>query len=74
MDLVCIYRRPLEKATSKDGRDLLLHDLLIVHCISDINVRIIWKICDGRIKIEDIWGCLCLVEMCIEPLDEGRLA
>lgn len=33
----------------------LLHDLMVVYCIPDINIGFKWYVCDSRVEVEDVW-------------------
>jgi len=52
----------------------LLHHLLVVDCISDIDICGVWHMSDGRVEIEDIRRGIFWVEIGVEALHEGRLA
>ncbi len=32
----------------------LLHDLLVVYSVSDVDVGLEWGVCDGWVEVEDI--------------------
>lgn len=32
----------------------LLHDFLVVDCVSDVNVGLEWRACDGWVEVEDV--------------------
>lgn len=60
----------------EEDRDILLHDLLVINCISDVNVRLKGDMRNCRIEVQDVrWSRVVLrVQIRIDPLHKGRLS
>jgi len=60
----------------EEDRDILLHDLLVINCISDVDVRLKGNMGNCRIEVQDVrWSRVVLrVQIRIDPLHKGRLS
>ena len=52
----------------------LLHDLLIIHSVSDVYVGVEGRIGNSRVEVEDVRRSVLRVKMGVEPLHESRLS
>jgi hypothetical protein len=61
-------------ATSIWPKPVLLHDLLVVDGVADVNVGLVWHVVHGRVQVQHIRCLLRLVQVCIEPLQQTGFA
>ena len=52
----------------------LLHDLLVVDCVPDVDVGSVWHMCDSWIEVEDVRRGILGVQVRVESLHQSRLA
>ncbi len=48
---------------TRNGSYSLLHDFLVIYRISNIDVRRVWHMSDGRIEVEDVWRSVLGMEV-----------
>jgi hypothetical protein len=53
---------------------ILFHDLLVIYCVSNVDISTVRHMCDGRIEVQNVrWGLLCM-QIRVQTLQERRFA
>ena len=62
--------------TEREGKSVLLHNLLVVYCIANIDIGIKWGTWYSRIEVKYIWwlGWVEWMQVWVHSLDKGRFS